>query len=157
MTTQSIEYGTRTAVTCTLASLANGSNRQSAAVSNATALAVDYEVAIQVTTGTSPTANDTIIVYCYAGDGTTYAGGCTGSDAAYSAGQELQLVLCALIVVSATSNTSYQVVIPSIAALFGGTLPKAFGFVVENASGAALNSTAGNHFIEQTAINYTYA
>lgn len=157
MVAQSIVYGLRQTVACTLASLANSSNRQSVVVNNSTTLAVDYTVSVQITTGTSPTLNNVIIVYMYTYDGAIYAGGCNGTDAAYTAAQELDLYPAATLLVSASSNVAYTAVIPSIAALFGGTLPVGFGFVIENTSGVALNSTAGNHILAVTPINYAYA
>ncbi|MGH9524206.1 MAG: hypothetical protein ACRD3E_16910 [Terriglobales bacterium] len=155
MTTQSISYGTRTAVTCSLNSLANNSNRESNAVDNTSALAVDYEVAVVLALAASVTVGDVVTVWCAASDGTDYTGGGSGSDSSYSALGEGQLQLIGIITCVTTSAKTYKFILPSLAAFFGGAVPPKFSFIVENASGQALASSG--HSIEVRSINYTYA
>lgn len=155
MTTQKISYGTRSPVTCTIASLANNANRQSVLVDNTSALATDYAISVKITTGTSPTLGFSVAIFIAPGDATYLAGGASGSDAAYSAGGENVLQLCAAFSSSGASNQTQTAYVPSLAGLFGGACPPKFSFVVENTTQAALNATAGNHEIAVTPITYT--
>lgn len=162
MTTASIAYGTSTAMTMTLASLASDTNllagRESTAVDNSSTLAVDYIVGGKVTTGTSPTASRVIEVWAYASyDGTTYSGGATGTDAALTfASEKTSLALLQVLPTDATSNHTYEWGPFSIADAFG-IMPKKFGIYIVHNTGVNLNSTAGNHEVKYTAVNYTSA
>lgn len=155
MTTQSIVYGTRTALTATLNSLVNLSNRESNAIDNTSTLAVDYVISVTLKTGTSPSAGGLIYVWIASSDGTDWTGGATGSDSSYTAGEEWQLQPLQVFTVSATSNVVYKQVTPSLATYFGGTVPPKFSLIIENQSGAALNASSNG--IEYTSIKYTYA
>lgn len=157
MTTQTISYGTRATLTCTLTGVTTGSYRESAERDNTTDKAVDDMLTGKITTGTTPTVDTTISVLVWAGDGTIRAGGLTGADAAWTpAGEDKQLAVGAVIVVDATSNHTYEFAVPSIAALFGGVLPKKWGVVVYNATGATLNGTGSNHELAYTPIKYDF-
>jgi hypothetical protein len=145
------------ALTLGVASLASDTNllagRASTAVDNTSNLDLDHLVSGVVTTGTTPTVNTTIEVWAYASyktaSGTpTYPDTITGTDAnktlTNSGTKAAALRLVASIVVSATSNVAYPFAPVSIASLFGA-MPKFWGLFVVHNTGAALNSSAGNH------------
>lgn len=159
MATQNPAYGTRAALTCTLASLANGSYREATEVDNSSTLADDYVLAGKITTGTSPTASTSITVYVSGSDGTSARpGNLSGSDAGVTtSGEQTQWRVACVIPTDNTSNHTYEFYVPSIAACFDGLMPKKFSVVVLNSSGVALNSTAGNHDLEVTPITFTIA
>jgi hypothetical protein len=159
MATQTVNFGTRAALTITLASLGNGSYRESTEVDNSVTLAVDGVLHGKITTGTSPTVNTTITVYVSGSDGTTARpGNLTGTDSTITpAGEQTQFEIARIIVVDATSNHTYEFYVGSIAQLFGGVMPKKFSVIVLNGSGVALNATGGNHDIEYTPIKYDIA
>ena len=154
MANRKLNYGTRAAVTITLASLANAAYRESNEIDNSSTLAIDAMLAGKVTTGTSPTTATSITIYVSASDGTTARpGNLTGSDAGVTpAGEQTQWEIGRIIAVDNTSNHTYEWCIPSVAALFGGILPKKYSVVVLNSSGVALNATGGNHELNVTPI-----
>jgi hypothetical protein len=161
--TSSIKYGTATAITCTLASLAASATagRESAAVDNTSNLYVDYMLGGKITVGTTPTNNTQVEVWINGSyDGTTWAGGAAGSDAALTPVQQAKsyMRLGAILPVTATtSNVTHAFVIGSIANLFGGVCPIKWSVFVLNNSGVALNATAGNHELKYQGIQYTSA
>jgi hypothetical protein len=160
MATLNIAYASPAAITATLTSLADGAYRQSAAVDNSVNLYVDALVGGSVQTGTSPTANTTIRVYAYGqrSDDGDYTAGASGSDAAYTAdGEEGLLKLLEIIVVDATSNQDYEWGPVSVAQAFGGILPRKWGLVVLNSTGAALNATGTNNEQKYVGIEYDSA
>lgn len=150
-----IVYTARATVTITLASLANASMRQSAEVSNSSAKYVDVIIAGKITTGTSPTNNNSITVFAYGGDGTIRSGGASGTDSAYTpAGEDAQLKVLAVIPVTATSNQTYEFYIGGLAQFFGNAMPEKWGIIVSNDSGVALNATGSNHEIAYQGVQY---
>lgn len=161
MATATIVYGTPTAMTITLASLASSATagRESTAVDNSATLAVDYICGGKITTGTTPTANTPIYLYVYASyDGTTYSGGASGSNAALTpVGSVTLLYFVRAIYVVGTSNITYALPPFSVAQVCGGVLPVKWGIWVNNQSVAALHATGGNHEFEYTSIKYASA
>ena len=173
MTTSSIGYASTTdttELTITLASLGASSTmvagRESTVVDNTTTKYIDYLVRGRITTGTTPVGG-TIAIYVYAplkiASGTsTYpiatTTALTGADAAatFEAEQRNQLKFAAAISPNSTDNRAYSFVF-NIASLFGGVCPEKWGLWVTNGTSAALNSTAGNHWIHCNGINYTSA
>lgn len=161
MTTAAISYGTSTALTITLASLASDTSliagRQSTVIDNTSDLAIDAIVGGKITTGTSPTASKQIEVWAFASyDGTTYGGGAGASDANFSpTGEKTTFSLLTSIPTDSTSNHTYEFGTFSIAQAFGGTMPKKWGIYVVHNTGVALNATGGNHEIKYTAVKYT--
>lgn len=136
-----------TALTITLASLANAARRQSVYVDNATDLFLNALVMAKLKTASSGvSATGYINIYAYASTdgGTIYSGQATGTDAAHTA-EKANLVLVASL--TANANSMDLSAAFDIASAFGGALPKRWGVVVENQTGAALDATGGNHSI----------
>ena len=71
--------------------------------------------------------------------------------------EKVQLRLLAVIDVDTTSNHTYEWGVCSIAAAFGGMVPKKWGLFVTHSSGVNLNSTGGNHEAKYTAVTLTVA
>lgn len=158
MAVQTTTYGTRVALTITLASLANAAYRESTEVDNS-AGAIDGVLHGILTTGTTPVSGNTLSVFVAGSDGTTTrVGNLTGTDSTITpAGEQTQFALAAVIPVDATNNHAYEFYVGSIAALFGGVMPKKFSVIVLNSSNVALNATGGNHSVNYTPITYTVA
>jgi hypothetical protein len=153
-------YDASAAMTITLASLAASSGltvgRQSTVIDNTTNLYLDYLVSGKVKTGTSPTAG-VIEVWAFSlmEDTPTWPDGLGASDAGYTAAtadvKRAYSRLLASIPTDATARTYWfgQV---SIAAAFGGVVPKKWGVTVFHSTVAALDATGGNHAIWQTGV-----
>jgi hypothetical protein len=136
------------AITVTLASLANAAARQSTVVDNTSFLYLDVLVQLVLKSGASGvSANGFVNVYAF---GTvdaatpTYGESAGASDAAITlvAPTNLRLIGTVNVVANATTYKSNPM---SVAAAFGGVLPEKWGIVIENQSGASLDSTEGNH------------
>jgi len=140
-------YGSEAqAITCTLASLADGSARQSAAVDNTVNEWLDALVMLQIKTGAANGSDKRIYLWAYATvDAATpvYPDAVSGADAAITMNSPTQLRLLGVIEASAAS-TAFIGGPWSIAQVFG-SMPKKWGIVVQNKSGAALDATEGNH------------
>lgn len=153
-------YGDVASLTISLASLANDSTnllagQQSTVISNLTDLWPDYKVRGFITTGTSPTAGNTIEIWAFASvndapNTTTYPDVFGASDAARTLTsnnvKQIALRHVATITVDSTSNRTYWFAPVSIARLFNG-VPPHWGIMVINGSGVALNGTGSNHGI----------
>lgn len=163
MTTAAISYPASAALTITLASLGASATagRESTAIDNTSNLYIDAILGGFITVGTTPTNNTLIEVWVYGSyDGTTYAASATGSDAALTPAQQDKTLMklgTYIPVTATTSNVKHNFIIGSVANLFGGVMPQKWGVWVLNNSGAALNSTAGNHEIKYTGVKYTSA
>ena len=151
-----LAYGTASDATITLASLASDTNllagRESSAIDNSSTLALDYLVSGKVTAGTSPTASRSIEVWAVGSwDGTTWPDVFDGTDSDETiTSADIKASTCRLLAAMATSNTSdrgYFFGPVSVAAAFGGVVPKKFVIFVVHNTGVALNATAGNHQI----------
>lgn len=147
-------YGTQgQAITITLASLANATLRQSAVIDNSVALHHDALVEISIKTGASGVSTTGYVdVYAYgtANNGTTYSGGATGADAAFTNAGNIKRLGRISAVAAATSYTD----VFSVAAAFGGVLPQKWGIIVDNETGAALDSTEANHLKVYQGVTY---
>jgi hypothetical protein len=162
-----IAYGSSAAITITLASLATSSSlaggRESTAVDNTSNKYLDYLVGGKITTGTSPTDAKSILVYVYASvdDTPTYPDVLDGTDSdetLTSAGiRNAGLRLAAAVTTDATSNRTYWIAPFSVAALFGGAMPKFFGIFVTHDTAVNLNSTGSNHAFSYTPVFETVA
>lgn len=142
------KWGDTTAITITLDDLADGAARQSAAITSHNGMGALVRPLLLGVTG-----NDgDVDVYVYAGLGTgNYAGGCTGSDAAYTYAEFTNLKKLMTISLNDASNMA---AVENVASLFGGAMPERWGIVVHNVSGAALE-TVGNSISYQTVIATT--
>lgn len=169
MATSTINYSSNTTITISPASTASSSTfvagRESNEIDNTTNKYIDALVQGKVTVGTTPTANTTIAIYVWGADtslATTALDVLDGIDSAetltntgilYSA-----LKLGAVITVTATtSDVGYSFAPFSVAARFGGVLPKYWGLFVTHNTGAALNATGGNHVFSYNGIKYDVA
>ena len=132
--------------TITLASLGNGSARQSTLLDNSTS---DYPAALvylKITSGASaPTAGALYEVYLIRGDGTIRDDAAGASDAAITI--ENAPLLGTMVLTATTSKSFYGVFDTSTL----GVLGPEWGIAVKNSSGQALNTTEGNHD-----YNYVY-
>lgn len=164
MPTASPLLGTPASITMTIASLASDTNlvagRASTAVDNSSVDAIDFMVGGKVTTGTSPTASRQIEIWLYGSyDGTSYAGGATGTDANLTpqASSKAALRLLTILPTSSTSNQLYTWGPFSVAQAFGGIVPYKWGVYIVHNTGVALNSTGGNHEVKYTSVKYESA
>lgn len=137
-------YGTTNqTITITITSLGSTSLRESTVVSNTTNLFMDVKIQLTAKTNAAGTsATGAINVFAYAtANGSTYSGGATGSDAAFTANKD-QLVYLGSI--PAVANATTYVGLFSLSRAFGyGGIPAKWGIVVENLSGAALDASVG--------------
>lgn len=160
-TTDKISYGSSTAITCTVASLASSATagRQSAVVDNSSNLFDDVLVFLALKTSSSALANDkAIYVYLWGSeDGSTYSGssaeGQGAGDSAMTMDDPTNMILARVIPCPAVSTT-YKALF-SVAQFFGGVMPKKWGLFVRNYTGQNLDSTGGNHLVQYTGIYYT--
>ncbi len=149
------KYGTSTAITITLASLATASSRESTAVDNTTNLYIDalLYVAVKLQAG-SPASNKAIYVYGYASeDGTNYTDNATGSDAALTLRSPSNLRLIGVIAAPDSGGLTYKGVF-SVAQAFGGLMPRKWGVVILNSTNITLSATGGDHAVTYTGIHY---
>jgi hypothetical protein len=157
-TTDKILYGTSTAITCTINSLASSATagRQSTAVVNTSNLYVDALVEVIIATGSSaPTAPSYVAIYVSgSSDGTNFETDTAAigtSDAAYTIDSPTNLRLARIINCSTASKT--YIADFTIANLFGGIMPEQWIVVVCNVTGQTLNSSGNS--MNYTGINYT--
>ena len=139
-------FGTSTAMTCTLASLLDNTARESTAIDNTTNLFLDAFVylAIPLQTGT-PANEKATFVWAYGSeDGTNYTDNATGTDAAVTMRSPTNFRLAGIINMPAAGALTYKSHPMSIAAAFGGLMPRKWGIVVENQSGVTFNATEAN-------------
>jgi hypothetical protein len=149
-------FGTSAAIACSIASLVTANGRESTALDNTSNLYLDALVYLAIKSGASVAGDKCCYIYAYGSeDGTNYAGGCTGSDAAYTPASPTPLRLVFVMPMPA-ATTTYKGVF-SIAQAFGGVLPRKWGIVIVNSTGANLDSTEGNHAKSYTGVYATSA
>lgn len=139
MATTKFLLGSTTGITITIASLANGSARESTAIDNTSNLFLDalLYLAIQLAAG-APASDKRINVYVYgSADGTNYTDNATGSDAAITPRSPSNLILLGSIETPDSGGLTYKGVLGSVAAAFAGVLPPKWGIVIENKTGLA--------------------
>ncbi len=150
-------FGSSTAITCTLASIAGaGSARESTAVDNGTNLFLDVMVylAIKLQSG-SPSGDRAIFIYAYGSeDGTNYGDNATGSDAALTLRTPTNLRPLGTINCPDSGALTYKSGPMSLAAAFGGVIPRKWGVVVQNLTGVTFSATEGDHAKSYTGIYY---
>lgn len=140
-------YGTKTAITITLASMIDGDSQQSTAWDMSTGNAIDHFVMCQ-TTGQSG-GSDYCFVYVFGALDTTsneFTDGAGATDADFTTANILNSPLLGTIAMNAA--TAVKAGPFSVASAFGGFLPAEGGIIVNNESGAALSTTAGDHDFE---------
>jgi len=149
-------FGASTAITITLASLASASARQSAVVDNASNLFLDVMVNLSVKLASgSPGGERTVYVYVYGSeDGTSYTDNATGSDAAITMRSPTNLRPLGIINTPDSGALTYKSGPMSVAAAFGGVIPRKWGIVVVNNTGLALSATEGDHAKTYTGVYY---
>lgn len=170
MATVSVNYAANSAqITITLTSLANGGYRESAAVDNSSNLYVDALVSGSIQVG-AVSADGSISIFGYGSvdDGATqYSGGLAGTNETITWGTTPSsssiegfnnLPLLGVVSVDTTDdNKDIEFAAFSVAAAFGGVLPKSWGVVVLNESSVALHATGTNNTIDYLGIKYTVA
>jgi hypothetical protein len=136
------------AIAITLASLASGAARQSSVLDNTSLLYLDALVQLVLKSGVSGvSATGFVNVFAFGTSDAatpTYGENAGASDAAITLVSPTNLRLIGSINVVANATT-YKSNPMSVAAAFGGVLPEKWGIVIDNESGAALDSTEGNH------------
>lgn len=169
MATGQLTYGSRTALTISLASLATSSTfvagRESNEVDNSTNRYIDEILQGKVRVGTTPTINTQIQVYVWGSDQSLASGaldvldGVDSAETLTSVGVRNGLLKLAgvLDVDATTSDRDYFLGAISVASLFGGVLPKFWGIFVTHNTGVNLNSTGGNHEFTKTPVEYDIA
>ena len=143
------KFATAAAFTITLASLTNNSARQSTEIDNATNLYLDALIGGKITSGAASTSSTGLVaIYAFASadDQTNRTENAGASDAAITLTSPTNLRLVGIVNVVANATT-YRFGPFSVAAAFGGILPKYWGIVVVNLSGGTLDADAGDHAI----------
>jgi hypothetical protein len=162
-----VAYASSAAYTITLASLATSATRtagrEGTSVSNTTNLYLDYLAGGKITTGTSPTASKQIDWWMYGSvdDTPTYPDVFDGTDSAETA-TSADILAAALaffgsVLTDSTSDRTYWFKPTSVAAAFGGSLPKNHGPFIAHDTGVNLNSTGSNHTLSYTGLFATVA
>lgn len=137
-------------ITCLLApsgtGLANNAARQSTAIDNSTDRFLDASVFIKIKTAGSISATGAVNIYAYGtvDGGTTYTEGCSGTDGPITLVSPTNLRIIGVIN-AVTTALPFPAGPFSVAAAFGGILPQKWGIVIENRTGAALDTTEANH------------
>lgn len=156
MATANIAYSANTAITMDLSALASSSTfvagRESNEIDNTSNKYIDALVRGSIIVGTTPTLPCQLNVYVWGADtslATTAIDVLDGTDSAETITNTtvltngLQLARAMPILVN-TSNTTYYMSPFSVAALFGGNMPKFWGLFVAHNQTAALKTDAGN-------------
>lgn len=169
MATSTINYSANTAITMDLSALGSSATfvagRESSQIDNTTNKFVDVLVSGSVSVGTTPTANTSILIYVYGAEtslASVNLNTLDGTDSAVTLGNvgilnALRLG-AAINVPVATTDVQYIVLPFSVAALFGGTVPKFWGLFVAHNTGVNLRSNAINtNSFEYVGIKYDIA
>lgn len=169
MATSTINYSANTTITMDLANLGSSATfvagRESSQIDNTSNKFVDALVSGTVSVGTTPTANTVIGIYVYGADtslATTAIDVLDGTDSAETltnVGILAALKIGATIAVPAnTSDVQYFVLPFSVAALFGGVMPKFWGlFVSHNTAVNLRNNAVNTNSFEYVGIKYDIA
>lgn len=165
MAAVTITYATPATITISPQNIATSSDWtagvESDAIDNTTNKYIDALVSGKWTCGTTPTINTTCAVYVYAqhDDTPTYQDvfdGTASAETVTSSGVLSGVVrfLGAMSLSTTTSDRAYFLAPTSVAAQFGGILPKRWGIFVAHNTGVNSNTTAGNHEWKYTGIKY---
>lgn len=150
-------YATSQPITCSLASIATAAARESTAIDNTSNLYDDamVYVAVKLQAGT-PGSQLCVNVYAYGSeDGTNYTDNATGSDAALTLRAPTNLRLLGRISTPDSGALTYKSGPMSLAAAFGGVVPRKWGIVVENLTNVTFSATGGDHVCSYTGVYYT--
>jgi len=156
-----LTYSAASSITVTLATLASGgAARQSTVVTNTATRYDDAYVTMTVTcqTGTAAAGDKALYIYLYsAGSGTDYTSPCTGSDDTITITQPNNLFPGGVMTFqsSAAGLNSINMMIPSVAGVFGGILPPKWGLVFQNSTGMILSATAGDHAVAYVGVTFS--
>lgn len=136
------KYADSAALTISLNVLANGSARESSAVDNTGNLYLDALVSVIAAMGAGTPGSDGLIyVWAYGSeDGTNYGDNATGSEGALTMRTPSNLRLIGTIAVP-TASVTYKSQPMSVAAAFGGRMPRKWGIVVENKTNLAFSGS----------------
>ena len=149
MASTKIAYGSVVGFTITLASLADGSARQSTPVDNSTNLFLDAQIQLLLKLASGNIGTDQKInVYFFASmDGTNYDENVGAADAGITirAPSILRGPFSIFTPLEVGGATTYKAVIPSVAKYFDGVMPYKWGIIVENQTGLAFDVTEANH------------
>ena len=151
-------YGSPTTITITLTSLAAGAAREGAEVDNSSNKFLDALVWVQAKGDNSGSAGNSLWkIYAWSSpDSTYYPDAVTGADAAITLNDPTQLKLIGVVYADAI-NTSFKSDGFSVAAAFGGKLPKYWGIVFVNDTSFPLTGTGGDHIVTYQGIYATAA
>jgi len=142
------KLGTSTALTITLASLANGAGRCSTAVDNSSVNAISADIYVKIKTAGTLTTPFSVSVYLVRSeDGTNFDDGFAGSDAAFT---PINATLIGIIS-APTTGTTYQMILNTEVA---GNLPRKYAIAIVNNTGVSFDGTAGNHSVSITPKTY---
>lgn len=154
-------FGTSTAITITLTSLASSATagRESLAVDNTGALNLDALVQVKIKLAAGSPANDKQVYVFAAGseDGTQYTDNATGADAAITMRDPTNLRPIGVIPTPDSGGLTYIGSPMSVAAAFGGVLPRKWSIVIRNFTGLALTGTPADHAVTYTGVTATVA
>ena len=120
----------------------------------------DFELAGKITVGTSPTSGKEICVHVFSiiNDTPTYPDTMGASDAGVTltsaAIKDSATHQAVRMATDATSNRAYSFSGISVAALFGGTVPKKWGVFVTHNTAVNLHATGGNHVLSVTPVTH---
>jgi len=155
-----IKYGSNNqTITISVASLTNASARQSTAIDNTSNTFIDALVFVKLKTGGSGTSSSgycNIYALGTADGGTTYTENAGSSDAAITLTNPTNAKLIGVVNMVANATTYYAGPF-SVAAAFNGILPDHWIIVIENRTGATLDSTSGNFSVFYQGIEAQYS
>lgn len=158
-----IKYANAATITITLAALATSSTRvvgrESTAIDNSTNLYLDALVSGKITTGTSPTGGFIDIwVYGSHDETPTYPDVLDGTDSGETFADEgsrnSAMKLAHVIAPDTTNDQVYWIAPFSVAALFGGVMPRFWGLFISHSTGVNLNATGGNHEFKFSGLHF---
>ena len=154
MSTATLSYGDNQALTITVASLANAAMRQSTEIDNTTNGFLNGTLGVKIKTGASGTAAAGYVnVWAWANSNGIRDGLAGASDNAITSNAGLLFVGRMAAGVDATTyGKTFE-----LGEVFGGSLPPKWGIVLENQTGAALDSTGSNHAVGFIPVNVAVA
>lgn len=130
-------------MTITLASLANGSGRQSTLVTNASPAYRHALITVKLKSNGTPTAGTVYEIYLIRGDGSG-----NNSDQAGSSDAALTVKNAKLIGTLVNTGSASEIVLDSFDTAVAGSLGPVWGIAIKNSSGQSLTATGGDHFVE---------